>query len=391
MASVAADISLLDPAAPSATNPTTPEPPDYVNPLESSSRWYLSARAGAIRYAASFGFSLGNRTDPPAPSPTREIWLDSTLSEWKGRQKIKVEVWHPSNISVSPRPAVINLHGGGWILGQGTDDARWAGALMASLNAIVFTVNYRLAPTYPYPTPVEDSVDAILQIVSRAEEFSFDPTQVIVSGFSAGGGNALGSYVILNDPKTWGYDLALSIPPLAGLVLFYPVLDWTLSRPEKRMGCARPDLTLPKGLTDLIDASYVYPPIPRESRTDPRLSPGLMSDDLIRKLPPVHLCLCEYDMLLAEGLRFAERMKGQEKHHTVRIVRGEKHGWDKPPPMTPKESVDMEYQEAIEAIGKTIGKKCETDTASMASSIKKKRIAFKRPSYLSFRSRSTRF
>ncbi len=77
------------------SNPTIPEPPGYVNPLESSSRWYLYARAQAIRQAANLGFSIANRTEPPAPSPTKEIWLDSTLSEYKGKQKIKVEVWVP--------------------------------------------------------------------------------------------------------------------------------------------------------------------------------------------------------------------------------------------------------------------------------------------------------
>ena len=46
--------------------PTTPEPPDYVNPLEASSRWYLTARAQAVRYAASLGFGIANRSQPAA-------------------------------------------------------------------------------------------------------------------------------------------------------------------------------------------------------------------------------------------------------------------------------------------------------------------------------------
>jgi acetyl esterase/lipase len=376
-------------AAAIGDDPTIPEPPGYENPLESSSRWYLGARAQAIRYAASVGFSILNRTEPPAPAPSRDIWLDATLAESKGPKKIKVEIWKPPTLTVGARPAVINFHGGGWILGQGTDDARWAGAVMSALDAVVFTVNYRLAPSHPYPSPVEDCVDAVCQIARRAAEFSIDPDRIVLSGFSAGGTNTLAAWTILQDPARWGYDLAFRPNPIAGLVLFYPVLDWTINRPEKRQSCKRPDLTLPKGLTDLIDASYIYPPIPRCDRTDPRLSPGLMPDELVDKLPPIHLCLCEYDMLLEEGLRFSKRLEAHEVPFTMRIVEGERHAWDGPPPMTPKESVYVEYGEATQAMAKWLGQNGDTDKESM-SSMKTKRLRLKRPKYLSLRAMTTR-
>ncbi|RDA87376.1 hypothetical protein CP532_6995 [Ophiocordyceps camponoti-leonardi (nom. inval.)] len=375
-----------EPPPPSSSSP----PPDYVNPLEASSRWYLSARASAVRYAASLGFSLSNRSDPTAPSPTRDLWLDSTLSRWSGRRKIKVDVWVPTRMSAAPRSAVIDLHGGGWILGQGTDDARWAGAVMEALDAVVFSVNYRLAPNFPFPVPIEDCVDAVLQIASRASEFGIDPQSLFLSGFSAGATNALTSWLVMQDPSRWGYDLPTARPAIAGLILFYPTLDITISRPEKRQLCPRPELTLPPGLTDLIDASYVYPPIPRDQRTDPRLSPGLMSDELLRKLPPLHLCLCEYDMLLAEGFRFAQRLQYHGKTFSMRIVKGEAHGWDKPPPLMPKESVAVEYGEATRVVARWLGRDCETDRESTGSRGPKAKRLLKRPSYLSFRARSMR-
>ncbi|KJZ78082.1 hypothetical protein HIM_02719 [Hirsutella minnesotensis 3608] len=376
-------------AAPSVANII--EDPDYVNPLESSSRWYLNARASAVRYAASLGFSIHNRSGPPAPIHSRDIWLDSTLSQWKGSQKIKVEVWMPPRIAVGTRPAVINFHGGGWVLlGQGTDDARWAGAVMSALDAVVFTVNYRLAPSYPFPVPVEDCVDAMIQIVGRAAEFGIDPDRVLLSGFSAGATLALAAWVVLKEPSRFAYELPVASPKVAGLVLFYPTLDITISRPQKRQGCSMPHLTLSPALTDLIDASYVYPPVPRELRTDPRLSPGLMSDELLQQLPPVHLCLCEYDMLLHEGIRFAQRLEYHNKTVSVRVVKGESHGWDKPPPLAPKESVFIEYGEATQAIASWLGRKCETDGDSTQSKGSKRLQIRRRPSYFSFRSRSSR-
>ncbi|KXH67118.1 hypothetical protein CSAL01_13003 [Colletotrichum salicis] len=327
---------------------------EYDNPLENIARWRLTANAVALRSGAVLAFGLQNLSAPVPPAANRIIWLDSTLSEWSGNEKIRVDVYLPPNTSSSKPtgkiPAVINFHGGGFILGQGTDDARWAGAVATALNAVVFSVNYRLAPGYPFPTPVEDSADSILQIVARAEEFRIDTKRVVLSGFSAGGTLALASWNILQDPNRWGYKFKLPVPDISGIVLFYPLLDWTMTRPQKRKTCGRPEMTLPKGMTDLFDASYIYPPRPRTERGDPRLSPSLMTDEMIDRLPPVHLCMCEHDMLLFEGQAFAERVRSRGRRVSTRVVEAEKHAWDKPPPFTPKKTVMIEYKEAITAI-----------------------------------------
>ncbi|KAJ6786315.1 hypothetical protein PWT90_09326 [Aphanocladium album] len=362
---------------------------DYVNPLANSSRWYISMRAHAIRSAAGFAFSLSNRTEPAAPVPSKVVWLDSTLSKSPGKEKIKVDIWTPPRIALGPRAAVINFHGGGWILGAGTDDSRWAAAVMTSIDAVVFSVNYRLAPAHPFPNPIEDCVDAILQIAARAEEFGFDPKRIILSGFSAGASNALSSWVVLTEPHRWNYNLPQPVPTITGLALFYPVLDWTFTRPEKRSTCHKPELTLSSGLTDLIDASYVYPPISRKECVDWRLSPGLIDDATIAKLPPMHLCLCEYDMLLQEGLRFAKRIRAHPecKTLTLRVVSQEKHAWDKPMPMASvKDSVATEYTEATLAMANWLGQFHDTDNESMLS-LPTKRLRL-RPSGYFKRSRS---
>ena len=75
-----------------------------------------------------------------------------------------------------------------------------------------------------------------------------------------------------------------------------------------------------------------------------------MSDDLIDRLPPVHLCLCEYDVLLAEGMRFMERLRLRNKMVNTRMVAGEKHAWDKRLAITYKSSVETEYSEAIKSL-----------------------------------------
>lgn len=354
-----------------------PDPPpqevstsnDYVNPLDSKSRWNLSARAFALRQGARLGFGIQDRFQTP-PDPHKTLYLDSTLGSARGKGAIKVDVWIPPCCEDRKKrrhhrkhdrplcPALINFHGGGFVLGQGTDDARWAVAAMSEIDAIVFSVNYRLAPRYPFPIPTEDCVDAICQIAKLATtspEFNVDPDRILLSGFSAGGNLALSAWLVLVDPKRWDYTLPEPVPKVAGMALFYPLLDWTISRPRKRATCVRPDQTLPSGMTDLFDASYIYPPLPVDQRNDWRLSPGLMSEEMLDRMPPMHMCLCEYDMLLTEGLTFAERLRLRGKFVEVRVVLGAKHAWDKPPPMVPKESARIEYAAALKSFKSWIG------------------------------------
>lgn len=326
---------------------------EYQNPLYDLPRWRLATRASLIRYGATLGFGFANFSTRAA---NKNIWLDTTLTAEKS--KIRVDIWYPPGVSVSTaqtnrasRPAVINFHGGGFILGQGTDDARWAADASASLGAVVFSVNYRLAPTYPFPTAAEDCADSILQIVARAGEFGIDPQRVFISGFSAGGNLALASWLLLNTPETWGYKLPVLAPPsIAGFALFYPTLNFTITRQKKRATVSRPELTLSSALTDLFDASYVYPRVPTASRTDLRMSPGLMDDELADKLPPVHFCVCEHDMLTAEVGDFVERLKGRGNIVSSRTVLGEPHAWDKAPTLSPKPNVGEEYRAALETM-----------------------------------------
>lgn len=321
--------------------------PDIPHPP--APRWQLGVRAHVLRNLAQIGFSLQNKYNG-APSPARTVWIDSTLSKRDARaQAIRLDIYEPSSLAAAgsgARPVVINFHGGGYTLGHGTDDALWAKAVVKT-GAVVVSVSYRLAPQYPFPTPVEDSADAILWVAQHAAELGIDPSRIVLSGFSSGANIVLSAFFILRSAK-WN-----DIPPIEfniiGMILFYPTLDWSIPRWVKRKRCPRPDLTLSTSITDLTDASHLYPN-PDEYRTDPRLSPGIAPDDMLQALPPVYLCLCEHDMLLQEGEDFAARLEGLGLEHMVRVVQGEKHAFDKPPPVGFKAVTGKEYGAAVQSI-----------------------------------------
>ncbi|RYF38862.1 MAG: hypothetical protein EOO38_24155, partial [Cytophagaceae bacterium] len=111
-----------------------------------------------------------------------------------------------------------------------------------------------------------------------------------------------------------------AIVKIRGIVSFYPPTDYTQTRAQRRATCSRTDQQLPAVFTELFDDSYLQPP--SLDLAHPWLSPGVAPDRMLQALPDdIVMFLCEWDMLLAEGLKFKERLQkdlGKRVHcHTV--------------------------------------------------------------------------
>jgi len=300
---------------------------------------------------------------------------------------------HTSNPEL--RPCVINFHGGGFTIGSGTDDSRWAhwvtrtstsevGATNETttsapstmtrdkelgLGGIFISVEYRLAPEYPFPIPVNDCIDATKYILAHTEEFGIDRGKVFLSGFSAGGSLAVTTALALSSSSsstttsttmsttstTPAQDLTndTQTNPIAGVIAFYPVLDFSTPRSIKlansnpQGGVVKP---LPGWMTRMFDTSYL-PPSPSIDRLDPMISPGLIDEKELEEFPSCHLVLCGADVLAAEGRDFGRKLEqaGETKgtrEVVVRTVVGARHGWDKPP-LPLQASVGVEYNAAV--------------------------------------------
>ena len=327
--------------------------PDYTQPR--IPRWRLNLKTSILRQASTLAHHLANRGLPPPFT----LHIPSTLSATSsGPSQIQLDIYQPyigSIESTTPtrlRPCVIDFHGGGYVLGAGTDDARWADTCVKGLDAVVVCVSYRLAPAYPFPTPVEDCADAVLYIAREAVSLGIDVEKMTLSGFSAGGNLALSTWLLLNHPAEFGYAFIIPAPTIRALVTIYPATDWRIPRSTKRSRCPNPALTLPTSLTDVFDASH----LPAGTDTsDPRLSPSAATDAQIATIPPLHMVVCEHDMLRQEAIEFAERIRGMRGDVVVREVKGEQHGWDRPPPLRVKESVVVEYEAAVESLGVWLG------------------------------------
>lgn len=113
-------------------------------------------------------------------------------------------------------PGIFHTHGGGMILGD-----RWAGVTQfidwaERYNGVIVTVEYRLAPEFPDPFPVEDCYAGLVWTAANAEQLGIDPSRLVIGGASAGGGLAAGTALLARDRGG---------PALAGQVLICPMLD----------------------------------------------------------------------------------------------------------------------------------------------------------------------
>lgn len=111
------------------------------------------------------------------------------------------------------RPAVLWIHGGGMVMGDASIDDAFCARVRDELGAVVVSVEYRLAPGYPFPVPLEDCYSALAWLAAQPD---VDPERIALAGASAGAGLAAALALLARDRG--------SVRPVFQL-LVYPMLD----------------------------------------------------------------------------------------------------------------------------------------------------------------------
>ncbi|EXJ85986.1 hypothetical protein A1O1_06355 [Capronia coronata CBS 617.96] len=222
-----------------------------------------------------------------------------------------------SSASAPRKPVYINYHGGGWVFGGLPTDHDFCKRIVRALDCVVFDVDYRLAPEYKYPIPVEDCVAAFHWIRDqKVDEFNLDLSRIAIGGCSAGGHL---SAVVAHVCRDAGIPLALQI-------LSVPVTDLHVF---SRDGPIRPDQPYPS-YNDLADTqplprermeyfhkAFLGTPRPDHLENDWKVSPILAPN--FAGLAPALVITAEMDVLRDEGEAYGAKMK--EAGCEVDIVR----------------------------------------------------------------------
>lgn len=120
----------------------------------------------------------------PASQSAQDLRIQKNIEyAVNGGEHLLLDAYIPA--SGGPFPGVVLVHGGGWVEGTKQWLAQQAQDV-ARAGYAAFSINYRLAPAFHYPAPVEDTADALAFVRDHADEFNVDPQRMALFGTSAG-------------------------------------------------------------------------------------------------------------------------------------------------------------------------------------------------------------
>ncbi len=216
------------------------------------------------------------------------------------------------------RPAILHLHGGGLIIGSATQGDPLCRRLADELGAVAASVDYRMPPEHPYPTPLDDAYAALQWLAAQPE---VDPTRIAVIGESAGGGLAASLALLARDRG----EIAL-----AGQVLAYPMLDDRTDSPA----AAHPRmLRLWNGPSNrlgwgmYLGAGTAGPAAtPLDAATLERAVPARRTD--LSGLPAAWIGVGTLDLFHSEVVEYARRLTEAGVECELHVIPGAYHGFD---------------------------------------------------------------
>lgn len=208
-------------------------------------------------------------------------------------EKIRIRLYRPS--SRQNLPLIVYYHGGGFVLRSIESHDLVCRRLSRGNQALVVSVDYRLAPEAKFPIPHQDCYDATVWIANHAQELGANPAELTVMGDSAGGNLAAVVSILARD---------LGGPKIKQQVLIYPTVDARLNHPSIETYGSGYFLTKP-----LIQWFVEQYKRTEEDIYNPLMSP-LLTENL-SDLPPAFVCTAAKDPLKDEGEAYAQRLEAE--------------------------------------------------------------------------------
>jgi acetyl esterase len=231
-------------------------------------------------------------TAPPEALP--DMRIEERTIGYGDITDVPVRIYWPPIAQHENLPVVVFYHGGGWSIGDLDTHDPVARAHAVGAEAVVVSVDYRLAPEHPWPAGVDDAWAALQWVGEHAAELDGDPTRIAVSGDSAGGNIAAVMTQLARDHGR---------PPLVFQLLWYPSTTADMTLPSMSENADGPILD-----RDVVAAfMHWYLPdtdVSEPANLPPTLAPANTAD--LSDLPPAFIGTAEYDPLRDDGKRYAE-------------------------------------------------------------------------------------
>lgn len=230
----------------------------------------------------------------PAEVPAGVVVEDHHVPATDGHE-LMIRVYRP----LAPRassPCLYWMHGGGLVLGNvAMDDARCI-EIVEQLNIVVASVEYRLAPAFPYPVPLDDCYAGLEWLFNSAGTLGLAADRIAIGGGSAGGGLAAGLALLARDRG--------QLHPCFQL-LRYPMID---DRNSTDSSHAVTDMRVWNRSANLVGWGAYLGDAAGSADVSQYAAAARATD--LSGLPPAIVTVGELDMFLDEDIEYARRLLG---------------------------------------------------------------------------------
>lgn len=225
--------------------------------------------------------------DNPIPGPPVKIAETRDLSIETGQHVMPARLYRGAADDILP--LVLFFHGGGWVHGTLDMYDRLCAVLAKYANCAVVSVDYRLAPEYPFPAAFEDAMSSLKWVKTHHADLGIDASRIALAGDSCGGNIAAAAA-----------QTAAGDPSIVHQLLLYPALDGSCSS-------ASYSAEHHGFLTAAQMQWYWEQYAPGDLRNDARASPSLA--EVSPETASTTVILAGNDPLHDEGAAFASKLE----------------------------------------------------------------------------------
>jgi acetyl esterase/lipase len=251
-------------------------------------------------------FSLMRRLEPLMERRSSPKGVES---ETVGSLTIRLH--RPPETASAPYPAVLWIHGGGFIMGSPAQDDAVCQVFAHKLGALVAAVSYRRAPEHPFPAALHDCHDGLEWLAKRED---VDPARIAIGGASAGGGLAAALALLARERGV--------VTPRFQL-LSYPMLD---DRTVLRTDLDERYFRLWNSEANRFGWTSYLGGEPGTPGVNPLAAPA--REENLSGLPPAWIGVGTLDLFFDEDVAYAKRLRTAGVPCEVHVAEGAFHGFD---------------------------------------------------------------
>ncbi|XXH04118.1 hypothetical protein Hte_010530 [Hypoxylon texense] len=235
----------------------------------------------------------------PPGGPDRYRDVTTELLQFPARDGYLIELKVYKSPNVRPNATLVyRMHGGGHVVGRHEVDGTENIYAATNPDIVVVSVDYRLAPEFPFPVPVEDCYDGLLWCKNNAKTLGIDPEKIIVAGSSAGANRAAVLAIMARDGGVTG---------IIGQVLHFPAVCHPKFFPRDKYEFGSYVQNADNCVLSVVRLEAFYDAYNPNPEPDHRHSPLLAAS--LANLPPALIQCAGVDIFRDEAFAYADALQ----------------------------------------------------------------------------------